>query len=60
MNLAEEERTIVLYESPNRLKKLLSEINIFGPDRLIALALELRRTFEEVLGGSSLKRFKYG
>lgn len=50
MNLAEEERTIVLYESPNRLKKLLGEIEqYFGSDRLMAVARELTKTFEEVL-----------
>ncbi len=48
--LAEEERTIVLYESPNRLVKLLGEIEeYFGSDRLMAIARELTKTFEEVV-----------
>ena len=52
-NLAEEERTIVLYESPNRLKKLLGEIEeYFGSERLMAVARELTKTFEEVVRAS--------
>lgn len=48
--LAEEDRTIVLYESPNRLIKLLSELeNYFGGERLMAVARELTKAFEEVV-----------
>jgi 16S rRNA (cytidine1402-2'-O)-methyltransferase len=51
--LAEEERTIVLYESPNRLVKLLGEIELyFGTERLAAVARELTKTFEEVVRAS--------
>lgn len=51
--LAEEERTIVLYESPNRLVKLLGEIELyFGTDRLAAVARELTKTFEEIVRAS--------
>lgn len=51
--LAEEERTIVLYESPNRLVKLLGEIELyFGTERLVAVARELTKTFEEVVRAS--------
>ena len=51
--LAEEERTIILYESPNRLLKLLTELETYmGNDRLIAVARELTKTFEEVLKGT--------
>jgi len=51
--LAEEERTIVLYESPNRLLKLTGELEeYFGSDRLMAVARELTKTFEEVVRAS--------
>ena len=50
MNLAEEERMEIYYMKVNRLKKLLDEIEqYFGSDRLMAVARELTKTFEEVL-----------
>ena len=46
--LAEEERTIILYESPHRLFKTLNElITYFGPDRKAAVCRELTKMFEE-------------
>ncbi len=51
--LAEEERTLIIYESPNRLIKLLGELDkYFGGDRLAAVARELTKTFEEIIRGS--------
>lgn len=51
--LAEEERTIVIYESPNRLMKLLGELEEhFEADRLAAVARELTKKFEEVIRGT--------
>lgn len=51
--LSEEERTIVIYESPNRLLKLLGELEKhFEPDRLAAVARELTKKFEEVTRGT--------
>jgi len=49
--LAEEERTIVLYESMYRIEKLLHELNEFMPNRLIAIGRELTKIFEEVWRG---------
>ncbi|HEY4787449.1 MAG TPA: 16S rRNA (cytidine(1402)-2'-O)-methyltransferase [Bacteroidales bacterium] len=50
--LAQEERTIVLYESPFRLLKLLEEIaEYFRPDRQVAVSRELSKLFEENLRG---------
>jgi len=47
--LAEEERTIVMYESPHRILKLLKELNeYFGEDRLATIARELTKKFEEI------------
>ena len=46
--LADEERTIVLYESPMRLVKTLAElITYFGADRLCSISRELTKMFEE-------------
>ncbi|MEX0686059.1 MAG: 16S rRNA (cytidine(1402)-2'-O)-methyltransferase [Balneolales bacterium] len=48
--LSTEERTIILFESPHRIIKLLDEIiHHFGPDRLVAIARELTKKFEEVI-----------
>ncbi len=51
--LAEEPRTIVLYESPHRLGKALGELaTYFGPDRRAAVGRELTKKFEEVRRGT--------
>ena len=46
--LAEEERTIVFYESPMRLVKTLEDlVQYFGPERLCCVSRELTKMFEE-------------
>lgn len=51
--LAEEERTIVFYESPMRLVKTLEElITYLGPDRACSVSRELTKLFEENKRGS--------
>lgn len=46
--LATEERTIILYESPHRLVKTLHElVAAFGPERPAAVCRELTKMFEE-------------
>ena len=46
--LAEEERTMVFYESPVRLVKTLEEFaRYFGQDRLCSVSRELTKMFEE-------------
>jgi len=46
--LAEEERTIILYESPVRLVKTLDELTkYFGEDRACCVSRELTKVFEE-------------
>lgn len=51
--LAEEERTIVLYESPHRLAKALKELaEYFGADRHAAVCRELTKMFEETRKGT--------
>jgi 16S rRNA (cytidine1402-2'-O)-methyltransferase len=51
--LAEEERTIVLYESPHRIVKTLSELaEHLGPDRRASLGRELTKLHEEINRGT--------
>jgi len=51
--LAEEERTIILYESPLRLVKTLEEmIEYFGAERQCSVSRELTKLFEETKRGT--------
>lgn len=51
--LAGEPRTIILYESPARLVKLLEEVKqFFGAGRRVSVSRELSKLFEENLRGS--------
>ncbi len=49
--LAEEKRTIILYESTYRIKKLINEINEYMPERYIVICRELTKKFEETWRG---------
>ncbi len=50
--LVDEQRSIVLYESPHRLIKLLEELRKYmGDQRMIAVCRELTKKFEEVVRG---------
>jgi 16S rRNA (cytidine1402-2'-O)-methyltransferase len=44
--------TLVLYESPYRIEKLLGELNEVFPQRKVVLARELTKKFEEFLTGT--------
>ncbi|MDR0714136.1 MAG: 16S rRNA (cytidine(1402)-2'-O)-methyltransferase [Bacteroidales bacterium] len=51
--LAEETRTIVIYESPHKLLKTLSELKkYFGGERKIAVSRELTKLHEETVRGT--------
>jgi 16S rRNA (cytidine1402-2'-O)-methyltransferase len=51
--LADEDRTIVLYESPHRLLKTLEEFEEhFGADRQASVSRELTKMYEETVRGS--------
>jgi 16S rRNA (cytidine1402-2'-O)-methyltransferase len=51
--LAEEERTIIIYESPLRLVKTLADlITYFGPERACSVSRELTKMFEETVRGT--------
>jgi 16S rRNA (cytidine1402-2'-O)-methyltransferase len=47
------EGTLVFYESPYRIEKLLAELNEFFPEREVVLARELTKKFEEFLRGKA-------
>ncbi len=51
--LAEETRTIILYESPHKLLKTLSQFKeFFGADRPISISREITKLHEETIRGS--------
>ena len=49
--LAEEKRTIVIYESTYRIEKLLKELNEYLPDRFVVVCREITKKFEETWRG---------
>lgn len=51
LQLSEEERTIVLYESVYRIEKLIEELNNYMPDRFTVICRELTKKFEECWRG---------
>ena len=54
--LAEEERTMVFYESPHRLLKTLEQFaEYFGAERQVSVSRELTKLFEETVNGTLLE-----
>jgi 16S rRNA (cytidine1402-2'-O)-methyltransferase len=50
--LAEEKRTLILYESPHRLLKTLRQIGaFFGDERKLSISREISKMFEETVRG---------
>jgi len=53
LEISKNEKTTIVYESPHRLKKLLSELlDICGGEREIVVARELTKKFEEHVGNN--------
>ena len=51
--LEKENKTIVLYESPHRILKTLTQcVEVMGPDRLASISRELTKAFEETIRGT--------
>jgi 16S rRNA (cytidine1402-2'-O)-methyltransferase len=51
-NLANETRTIIMFEAPHRLLESLADaVAVFGPNRLGAICREMTKTYEEVIRG---------
>ena len=58
--LADEPRTIILYESPHKLLKTLAHLcEYFGEDRLISVSRELTKLFEETKRGTAKSVLDY-
>ena len=58
--LAEEERTMIFYESPVRLVKTLEEFSIyFGADRVCSVSRELTKVYEENKRGTLAELASY-
>jgi 16S rRNA (cytidine1402-2'-O)-methyltransferase len=58
--LAEEERTIVLYESPHRLVKALEQIIEFiAPERPVMVGRELSKMHEQMVRGTATEVLAY-
>ncbi len=57
--LTTEDRTVVLYESPYRMLKTLSEIEKYLGDRPVVVARELTKKFEEIRHGTAGELKKY-
>jgi 16S rRNA (cytidine1402-2'-O)-methyltransferase len=50
--IADEERTVILYESPHRLVKTLEQLlEAIGPDRKVSVSRELTKMYEETVTG---------
>lgn len=57
--LAEEERTLIFYESPFRIAKLMGEIaQYFGAERQVTISRELSKIHEETLRGTAAELAK--
>lgn len=58
--LAEEPRTIVLYESPHKLLKTLGQLKeFFGEDRKVSISRELSKIHEETVRGNVAEVLEY-
>lgn len=52
-SLAEEERTMIFYESPHRLLKTLTQFKeFFGGERMVSVSREISKMFEETINGT--------
>lgn len=57
--LAEEERTIIFYESPHRLLKTLAQLNEFFGERRVSVSRELTKMHEETVRGTFQELIDY-
>lgn len=53
MELKNEKRTVIFYESPHKIKRTLKDLaEFFGPNRKISLSREITKKFEETIRGT--------
>jgi len=58
--LAEEEKTMIFYESPHRIVKTLTQFcEYFGKERLVSISREISKMFEETKRGTMLEVLQY-
>ncbi len=58
--ISEERRTIVIYESPHKIQKLLEDLSILcGKERPIQIARELTKRYEESIGETIEQAIEY-
>lgn len=58
--IGEEQRTVVLYESPHRLMKTLTSLaETLSPDRRVVVVKEITKIHEEVVGGTAAEVLSY-
>lgn len=58
--LSQDKRTIILYESPHRLIKMLNQIiEYFGEDRIVSVSRELTKIHEETKRGTAKELISY-
>ncbi len=57
--LLDEEKTVVLYESPHRIIAFLEDFSDMAPDRQVVVTRELTKTFEEVVRGTAKEVFSH-
>ena len=58
--LAEEEKTMIFYESPHRIVKTLTQFcEYFGKERPVSISREISKMFEETKTGTMLEVLKY-
>lgn len=58
-SLAEESRTIVIYESPHRILKTLTQLLEFTPEKRIAVCREITKIHEETFRGTIQEALDY-
>lgn len=58
--LAEEDRTIIFYESPHKLIKSLAQfVEYFGENRLVSVSREITKLHEETIRGTAREVLEY-